>query len=135
MRSRVQVSLPLLKLRSGFATPFFVAGETVCYLSPKPPFCKGGLYSRYTKPPCKFHYSFVILQKRVRDFDTLYFSISGLFQVVEAMRYLFRLISSIHCTTKNKRSITPLTNILCSVGPIFLQSSEYSVSASKLQPS
>ena len=39
----IRVPLPLLKGETAMFLLFFVAG-VMCYLSPKPPFCKGGLF-------------------------------------------------------------------------------------------
>ena len=57
-------------VRSDFITPiFFVAGrETVCYLSPKPPFCKGGLFFSILCPTKKMIRS---------DFYHPYFFVAG----------------------------------------------------------
>ena len=63
------LSLATKKIRSGFATPFFVAERRVCYPPPKSPSCEGGdLYFRYINPFCKLYYPFVILQEWVRNF-------------------------------------------------------------------
>ena len=55
----LRVPLPLLKGETK-VSPFFVAG-VMCYLSPKPPFCKGGLFIHSASSTTNLQFSMKLL--------------------------------------------------------------------------
>ena len=56
----LRVPLPLLKGETK-VSPFFVAG-VMCYLSPKPPFCKGGLLIHSASSSTNLQFSMKLLE-------------------------------------------------------------------------